>query len=120
MDDIAVDYGVMYFEFPLWVISHAGGTLLYGGHPDGTVASPIFTDDDLAKTFLEGRRPTTDYVRSVATRDELLSMLVAAEQSGLTHVFVDPGRTVRAHPVSDFRRMLERASTEPPEGHLPG
>jgi hypothetical protein len=113
MDEI-FDANSLFIPLPIWFIGHRDrklDDLLKGFQADDIVVIPIFTDEDLAKTFLESR-PKSEYVPiPVTDENAIIGLLNAIRARGITHVNLDgsPGKQSRSYPVGDFRTMFQRA-----------
>jgi len=105
-------------EFPIWIIAHrdreAKG-LLQVTHEEaaGMVGFPIFTDDDLAQTFLDGALLGDHYVlKSIAEPLAAYGLVAILELQGFTHVVLDSSshqdksRKTARSPLSEMRAGL--------------
>jgi len=95
MDEIYRGDGFL-FTFPLRIIvrKNAGVSgILKTNHPtDGKLGIGIFSDEDLAKTFVEKNPPVGDHyeIQAVASENELLGLMIELEKKGVFYVFIDP------------------------------
>lgn len=81
--------------FPLYCFCYNGasglGAFLTSTHPDGDIATPLFTDKPAAVAFLEAGPLRTHYsLVSVIEPIALLGLLLVLEKKGYTHVNFDP------------------------------
>jgi hypothetical protein len=106
--------------FPVWVVGRPDRTvagLLQGRYVGGATATPLFTDEDLARTFLERSPAPGHVVMPIFEASALLGLLGALVRQGLTHVVIDPsGARGKSCPIALFRDKLARALDEADEG----
>jgi hypothetical protein len=90
------DAGGFTFRFPLFMLGHPDGTmggLLKAAHKDGSVSLPMFTEEDLARSFrAAGPEPESYALMSVDMALSFLGLLLVLESKGFTHVLFDPNR----------------------------
>ena len=87
------DAGGFLVCFPLYLLEHRSGVykFLISPPPDGDIATPIFTDEDAARTFLEKGPTAEEYsLKCIAEPLALLGLLTVLETKGFTHVTFDP------------------------------
>lgn len=95
--------------WPLWIIRNPGVKLIASieyGVLDGKIALPIFTDEDLAQTALDGApKPNNLAIESMQPL-AFFGLLVLMEMKGLPNVLIDPqpGRPPRFIPTKEFRQ----------------
>lgn len=81
--------------FPVYIITHRDAGIdspLPAVHPESReVATPVFTDDDLAQTFLETNSPSPDFVLHVIEGlGAFARWLETIEANGFSRVIFDP------------------------------
>lgn len=106
------------FELPLWRLKSEDSEKPYCPTIEcdgGVKAYPMFTDEDLARRFIfdNGYR---DFFQPVTFEfiDHVLIWLDYLEKEGLTHVVLDPKRTIaRVYTIEQFRIVIERTQDSP-------
>ncbi len=111
MDDV-----VFYLPLPVWIIGTTDREvrkLLQSTQPGGECATPLFTDNDLAQTFLAKNNLAGRYLAiPVADGDAVVGLLGAMERNGINHVLIDERNL---WPIDLFKSVLLRAIDESPE-----
>jgi ribosomal protein S18 acetylase RimI-like enzyme len=113
-------------QLPVWALVHpvakAGGPITI--EVAGKKATPLFSDEDLARRFQETTKShTSQYVLGcIDTPTEFLGFLDWAEREGFTHVTIDgTTATARFYPINHLRRSLEAPEdgADPSPGSAP-
>jgi hypothetical protein len=101
------DPDVFRLYFPVYVLFGSDGKLIGYDLPDGARVLPMFTDEDLARRFVEARNVGAVAIHRIGLRETLYGPLeIAAQQVGVTHVSIDPSETGTRRsfvfPISEF------------------
>lgn len=80
--------------FPVYVLFGSDGKLIGYDLPGVGRVLPLFTDEDLARRFVEARQMSAAAIRRIGVRETLYGPLeIAARRVGVTHVGIDPSET---------------------------
>ena len=99
---------------PVWSIGRSGQGVagaLVGQHPDdGKKTAILFTDEDLAKTFMEknASKAQNYSLQCIGTSLALLGFLVILESIGVIHVIFDPAQKSQHFTVAELRQTFIR------------
>jgi hypothetical protein len=93
------------FVFPLWIVTNpnlGSQDFLKAVHPDGEIATPIFTDEDLAQSFLDQQDESPgEYIVRPLEPWAFLGLLAVLHRKGFSHVLIDPaGEKGRGFPIA--------------------
>jgi hypothetical protein len=96
MDDIFHQEG-FFVTFPVWLIGDSTGEfrgmLKVKDKKDGSVALLVFTDNDLAESFVESApQPAACRLISIPTTLAFIGLLTVLERQGIKNVAFDPTR----------------------------
>ena len=80
--------------FPAYFLFGSDGKLIGYDVPGVGRVLPMFTDEDLARRFVEARQMGAAAMRRIGVRETLYGPLeIAAREVGVTHVGIDPSGT---------------------------
>ena len=99
-------------DFPVWIIrdpSRGTAAVMRTQFPDETMVVAVFTDLDLANTYLESLQDAPEGYAAVPVENglALFGLIILLEEQGVTHVAIDP-RPSRAYPVANLRKDLAK------------
>ena len=104
------------FECPFWIFTKPTdvkvlGSLLSGKIETGERGPALFTDEALAEEYAEKNPgPPGFEPYKIESKLAFYGLLVAFEEKGYTHVFVDPTHRVsNIIPVADLRKRIAKA-----------
>jgi hypothetical protein len=112
MDELDFDPNRFVFVYPVWTCARPGTFDMIGGNVTrGGKFIAVFTDEDLADRFLESRGLSgcADLL-FFEDKDTLAGALKLLQQSGFTHVAVDPAGVdvgEAAKPIDNVIRDVE-------------
>ncbi len=96
-------------QFPVWLIGRRDGFIkgLVKSTANGHSAVPLFTDNDLAQTFLDASPYPDIYEIRQFSDLELLGVTTILQTIGVTHVIADPNKTrAEAFELSELQKDL--------------
>jgi hypothetical protein len=104
------DPDVFRLYFPVYVVFGSDGKLIGYDLPGVGRVLAMFTDEDLARRFVEARNVSQAAIRRIGVRETLYGPLeIAAQQVGVTHVGIDPTETgPRRSFVFPMREFINR------------